>query len=167
MRSSPEILVPSHAEPLPFSKRRRAQKVVALALVSLVCCAAAGPTGCTTGPLQSSSGGFGPSGAAVTAAAIGVGAGVVGVVILVHHNSHTRKGCILSGPNGLEVQSDSTTLDITGVTANARVGDLYRLHGSMMKRAKHSTGNRTFVVEKVGKDFGPCPVKAPVTASSR
>lgn len=163
MRSSSEILMPSDAEPLPFTRRRGTQRVVALALASLVCCTAVGPTGCTTGPLQSSSGGFGPSGAAVTAAAIGVGAGVVGVVILVHHNSHTRKGCILSGPNGLEVRSDSTTLDITGVTASAKVGDLYRLHGSMTKRAKHATGNRTFVVEKVGKDFGPC--QAPIGSS--
>ena len=167
MRSSPEILMPSQAVRRPFSRRRRTEKMVAIALASLVCSVAVGPTGCTSG-LQNTKIGFGPSGAAVAAAAIGVGAGVVGVVILVHHNSHTKKGCILSGPSGLEVQnqSDATTLEITGVTANAKVGDLYRLHGSMLKKAKHATGNRTFVVEKVGRDFGPCPVKATAIANS-
>jgi hypothetical protein len=94
---------------------------------------------------------------------------VVGVAILVHHSNHTRKGCILSGPNGLEFQypGDWTILDLSGVTANAKAGDVYRLHASMAKRAKHAGGNRTFVVEKVGRDFGPCPVKAPVVESSR
>jgi hypothetical protein len=116
-------------------------------------------------PIQSS-GGFGPTGAQVTAAALGVGGAVVAVAILVHHANHTMKGCVVSGPNGLEVQSDSRTFEITGVTASAKAGDLYRLHGSMMKKAKHAAGNRTFVVEKLGKDFGPCQIKAPAPASS-
>ena len=167
MRSRPETLLPSDADRSPFTRGSWTQRVVAAALASLVCCAA-GPTGCTNMPIQSS-GGFGPSGAQVTAAALGAGAAVVGVVVLVHHSNHTRKGCILSGPNGLEVQvpGDPRTLDLTGLTANAKAGDVYRLHGSMMKRSKHGSGNRTFVVEKVGKDFGPCPVKAPAVASSR
>lgn len=167
MRNSPETLTPSPSECEPFSKRRQARKMVAIALASFVGCAAVGTTGCANMPIQSS-GGFGPSGAVVTAAAIGAGAAVVGVVILVHHTNHTRIGCVVGGPNGLEIQSsgDSGTLEITGATANAKVGDRYRMHGSMMKKAKHATGNRTFVVEKVGRDFGPCPVKAPATASS-
>jgi hypothetical protein len=168
LRSCPETPLPSIAICNPLSRSGRSQRLVAIALVSLVGCVAVGGTGCANMPIQSS-GGFGPSGAQVTAAAIGVGAAVVGVAVLVHHSNHTRKGCILSGPSGLEVQlgGESTVLELTGVTANARAGDVYRLHGSMGKKAKSVSGNRTFVVEKVGRDFGPCPVKAPVVASSR
>jgi hypothetical protein len=168
LRSCPETALPSFAGRNPFSRVGLPQRLVAIALVSLVGFGTVGGTGCTNMPIQSS-GGFGPSGAQVTAAAIGVGAAVVGVAVLVHHSNHTRKGCILSGPNGLEVQvsGDSNLLDLTGVTADAKAGDVYRLHGSMAKRAKNAAGNRTFVVEKVGRDFGPCPVKAPVVASSR
>jgi hypothetical protein len=104
--------------------------------------------------------------------ALGVGGGVAAVTIVaVHHSHHTVKGCILSGPNGLEVQENSnTTFELTGVTANVKVGDSYRLHGSKLKKAKHTPGNRTFVVEKIGKDFGPCPAKTAglaMSASSR
>jgi len=85
---------------------------------------------------------------------------VAAVAILVHHSHHTVKGCILSGPNGLEVQNGSnSTFELTGLTENVKVGDSYRLHGSKLKKAKHATGNRTFLVEKVGKDFGPCSLK--------
>lgn len=169
VRPLTEILMRSAAEPKPAAKRWGVAKVVAMALVSVVCCLAVAPTGCTTGPGFKTSGGIGPSGAQVTAAAIGVGAGVVVVAVLVHHASHTRKGCIVSGPNGLEVQnpSASSTLELTGDTANAKVGDVYRLHGSMVKRSRHATGNRAFAVEKLGKDMGPCPVRAGLAANYR
>ena len=65
--------------------------MVAIAMASLVCCVAVGPTGCTTGPLQSSSGSLGPSGAQVTAAAIGVGA-VVGTVVFIDVALHLNPG---------------------------------------------------------------------------
>ena len=99
--------------------------------------------------------------------ALGIGGGLAAAAILVHHSHHTVKGCIVSGPNGLEVQNDSNSIfELTGSTANVKVGDSYRLHGSKLKKAKHAKGNRTFLVEKVGKDFGPCPVKPQTIASN-
>ena len=155
-----EILRPSHSDSRPSAGRRRTEKMVAIALASLVCCVAVGPTGCTNGPLQSSSGSLGPSGAQVTAAAIGVGAVVVGTVVLieVHHSHHTVKGCVFSGQNGLQVQTqgDVKTYALAGDTANIKVGDLVRFHGTRVKKVKGSAGDQTFTVEKISRDYGPC-----------
>jgi hypothetical protein len=146
--------------------------VVAIALASLVCSVAVGPTGCTNGTFQSSSGSLGPSGGQITAAAIGVGAVVVGTVVLieVHHSHHTVKGCVFSDQNGLQVQTqdDMKTYALAGDTANIKVGDLVRFHGTKAKKVKGSTGDQTFTVEKISRDYGPCklnsgqPANAPI-----
>ena len=155
-----EILRPSHPDSGPSAGRRRTKEMVAIALASLVCCVAVGPTGCTNGGLQSSSGRIGPSGAEVTAAAIGVGAVVVGTVVLieVHHSHHTVKGCVFSDQNGLQVQTqgDVKTYTLAGETANIKVGDLVRFHGTRLKKVKGSAADQTFTVEKISKDYGPC-----------
>jgi hypothetical protein len=137
--------------------------MVAIALASLVCCGSVGPTGCTDG-LQNTKIGFGPSGAQVTAAAIGVGAVVVTAVVLtkVHHSHHTLKGCVISGQNGLQVQTqdDMKTYALAGDTANIKVGDLVRFHGTKVKKVKGSAGDQTFTVEKISRDYGPCKVNS-------
>ncbi|HEY2471130.1 MAG TPA: hypothetical protein VGI45_25280 [Terracidiphilus sp.] len=135
--------------------------MVAIALVSLVCCTAVGLAGCGNNPLgnQDLWGGI-PSRGAVIGTAFGLGGGVAALAIAAHHSHHTIKGCVLSGPEGLEVQENSnSTFGLTGLTTDVKVGDRYRLHGSKLKKAKHAPGNRTFLVEKVGKDFGPCSLK--------
>src|ERR1039458_6135365 len=122
-----EILRPSHPDSKPSAGRRRTKKMVAFALASLVCCAAVGPAGCLDGAMQSSSGRIGPSGAEVTAAAIGAGAVVATVVLIeVNHSHHTLKGCVSSGQNGLQVQTqgDVKTYALAGDTANIKAGDL-------------------------------------------
>jgi hypothetical protein len=165
MRYFPEILMPSQANCKLLMTRLQTRKMAAIALVSLTCSTTIGLTGCNTNNLgnQDLFGGI-PSKGAVFGMAFGIGGGVAAVAIAVNHSHHTVKGCILSGPNGLEVQEDSnSTFELTGLTANVKAGDRYRLHGSKLKKAKHATGNRTFVVEKVGKDFGPCPVKPQTT----
>ena len=167
-----EILRPSHSDSRPSPARRRTKKMVAIALASLVCCATVGSTGCTSG-LQNTKLSFGPSGAEVTAAAIGVGVVVVvGTVVLihVHHSHHTVKGCVFSDQNGLQVQTQGElkTYALAGETANIKVGDLVRFHGTKGKKVKGSAGNPTFSVEKVSRDYGPCklisghPANAPV-----
>jgi hypothetical protein len=144
--------------------------MVAIALASLVCCAAVGPSGCAVGPLQSSSGRLGPSGGEVAAAAIGVGVVVVGTVVLieVHHSHHTLKGCVFSGQNGLQVQTqgDMQTYALVGETANIKVGDLVKFHGTKVKKLKDSASVRTFTVEKIGRDYGPCKVSSGQPASA-
>jgi hypothetical protein len=129
------------------------------ALSSLLLSAATSPSGCQ--------GHIGPSNGEVYGAAAGIAAGVVvGTVVLVevHKSHHTIKGCVTSGPNGLEVlnEEDKKTYPLTGVTANVKVGDVIQVHGS--KEKKDSSGNQDFVVEKMGRDFGQCnaePAPAP------
>ena len=170
MTISPEALQSSHSDSGPSPARRRSEKLVAIALASLVCCATIGNTGCTNN-LKNDDFKFGPSGAQVTAAAIGVGAVVVGTVVLIHvHQSHhTVKGCVSSGQNGLEVQTqgDLKTYALVGDTANVKVGDLIRFHGSKVKKVKGSSGNQTFSVERVSRDYGPCKLNSGPPTSTR
>jgi hypothetical protein len=97
---------------------------------------------------------------------IGVGVAVVGVVAIgtavlihVHHSHHSIKGCVITGPAGLQIRSgsgsDMKTYTLSGDT-NVKVGDLVKVHGSKVKKAKHSTEDQTFIVEKLNKDYGPC-----------
>jgi hypothetical protein len=90
----------------------------------------------------------------------GVAVGTI-VLIEVHHSHHTVKGCVFTAAqNGLEVlnSSDQKTYTLVGVTPNIKVGDIVSLHGSKAKQKKNSTGDQTFVVEKINKDYGPCKV---------
>jgi hypothetical protein len=167
MRTTPEILVPSTADRMTLMPRLRTRKMVAIALVSLACCTTVGLTGCNNNLGNQDIGGF-PGKGAVIGIALGVGGGIAAVTIVaVHHSHHTVKGCVVSGPNGLEIQENSNSIfDLTGLTTDVKVGDRYRLNGSKLKKAKHTPGNRTFLVDKVGKDFGPCPAKSSSLAMS-
>ena len=107
-------------------------------------------------------GSIGPS----TGEVVGVGVAAVGVItvgtiVLVHvHNSHHNiKGCVVSGPSGIQIKSgtgsDMKTYTLSGDT-NVKVGDLVKVHGSKVKKVKNSTDDQTFMVEKLNKDYGPC-----------
>lgn len=132
---------------------RRTGIVSMIALSSFLLCGATAPTQCKDQ--------IGPS----TGEVVGIAAGavavvVIGTVVLVHvHNSHhILKGCVTSGPGGLEVlnESDKKTYALTGVPANVKVGDIVRVNGSKDKKAKDSAGNQEFIVEKMSRDYGPC-----------
>jgi hypothetical protein len=104
---------------------------------------------------------IGPSNAEVIGVAVGIGAViVVGTVVLVHvsHSHHQIKGCVFSGPNGLEVQneSDKKTYFLTGAPVNVKVGDIVKVIGTREKKQKDSAGNEDFVVTRMNKDYGPC-----------
>jgi len=169
MTISPGVFAPSHADVKVPGGRRRMKKTVALAMASLIGCAAVGSTGCTSG-IKNSDLNFGPTGGQIALAAIGVSAVVVGTVVLVevHHSHHTLKGCVSSGQNGFQVQTqgDLKTYALTGDTANVKAGDLVRFHGNRMKKVKGSAGNPTFTVEKVSRDYGPCTVISAPPASA-
>jgi hypothetical protein len=164
MTISPEILRPSQSDSGPSPSKRRTEKMIAIALASVVCCVSVGPTGCTNG-LNDKNFRFGPSGGQITAAAVGVGAAVavtVIVIVEVHRSHHSLKGCVSSGPNGFQVQTpdDSKTYALAGDTANIKAGELVRLHGTKAKKVKGSPGDRTFTVEKINRDYGPCKLNS-------
>jgi hypothetical protein len=136
-------------------RNRKFGFIAMAALAPFFLCGATSPTGCQ--PQQQ------PSNAGIYATAAAVGGGiVVGAIILVEVNKshHTVRGCVSAGPNGLVVhnESDNANYALVGVTANTKVGDRVRLHGSKDKKSKDSPADRTFVVEKVTKDYGPCTV---------
>jgi hypothetical protein len=94
-------------------------------------------------------------------AAVGIGA-VIAIVVVVAVNSghHTISGCVISGPNGLELQTgDSKRYALEGDAASIKVGDRVKIHGSRVKKTKDTKGDQVYRVEKLRRDYGPCPVK--------
>ena len=132
----------------PISSRatRRQRIVAAAASVALMCCCV---TSCTRTQI-------GLSAAAVAAVVVGT---TVGVTLAIQHSHHTLQGCIFDGSNGPELRlGDSKTYILKGQLADIKVGDRLKIHGSTIKKVKgDSSGRRVFVVEKVNKDYGPCP----------
>ncbi len=94
-------------------------------------------------------------------AAIGAGIGI-GTYYAVKHN-RTLTGCAVSGSSGLELttESDPHTYSLLGDTAAIKPGDRVRLFGKKKKR--HGADIQPFLVEKVSRDFGPCPSTAPAS----
>lgn len=130
---------------------RRTGIVSMVSLSSILLCGAYAPTSCQ------SSGHIGPS----TGEVVGIGVAavavvVVGVVVLVEVNKshHTIKGCVSSGPGGLEVLngSDKKTYSLMGVPPNVKVGDIIKVQG----KKENQGSSRQFVVEKMSRDYGPC-----------
>jgi len=96
----------------------------------------------------------------VVGVAVGAGA-VIALVVVVAVNSghHTVSGCVVSGPNGLELQtSESKRYALEGDAASIKVGDRVKIHGSRVKKTKDTTGDQVYRVEKLKKDCGACPV---------
>jgi hypothetical protein len=127
---------------------------------------ATAPQSCNTTPQPST----GPSEGEVIGAAVGVVAAVaIGTVVLVevHKSHHTIKGCVLAGAGGLQVQDtdNGRVYNVSGVTADVKVGDVVRLHGDKQKMAKGET-SQGFVIEKMSKNYGPCKVPQTVAAAA-
>ncbi|MGA7858045.1 MAG: hypothetical protein WCA11_08980, partial [Terracidiphilus sp.] len=113
----------------------------------------------------SNSGTIGASKGEVVGGAVGIGAGLTAIVIIlveINHSHHTLNGCVFSGPNGLELQtSDSKRFMLEGDAASVKVGDRVKLHGSKVKKTKGTVGDQVFKVEKLNRDYGPCPAARP------
>jgi hypothetical protein len=133
----------------------------------LLCSGATAPAGC--GP-NGSSGSIGPSNGEVVGAAVGIGAAIAVIVVVlveVDHSHHSVSGCVVTGPNGLQLEtSDSKSYALAGDAASVRVGDRVKLHGSKVRKTKESSGDRVFKVVSINRDYGPCKVNAAVAASS-
>jgi hypothetical protein len=107
---------------------------------------------------------IGPSTGEVVGIAVGIGAVVVGTVVLIEvHESHKHniKGCVTAGPSGLEVhnEQDDKTYALIGGSPNVKVGDIIKVHGKKEKGLKDD-GAREFMVDKMSRDYGPCKVAA-------
>ena len=157
MEIHPTGLKPSKtSRPSPIAVRRCGIAAFA-GLAVLLCSGSTSPTGC-----QAILGNIGPSNGEVIGAAVGIGA-VIAIAIIVpveiSHSHHTLTGCILTAPNGLQLRtSDAKIYTLEGDAASIKVGDRVKLHGSKAKKTKDVAGNDVFRVEKLNRDFGPCPV---------
>jgi hypothetical protein len=125
------------------------------ALTVLLCSGATSPTNC-------SSGSYGPvSNGEIIGAAVGVGAGVAVIVVVVVEVSthHTMSGCVVSGPDGLALQTSDKRYALEGDASSIKVGDRVKISGKHVKKTKDQTGDQVYKVQKLKKDYGPCPVK--------
>ena len=128
--------------------------------------------GCVPGPGQpSTSSGSIPSNGVIIAAGVAIGAVVVlipTVILVDQHKRHTVKGCLISGPNGLQIQETQdakNTYSLEGAPVDLKVGDLVRLHGNRGPKVKNG-GVRTFKVTEIKKNFGACPAPASPSTNS-
>lgn len=100
--------------------------------------------------------------ALVAAAISAVGAAIgVGIYFAIRQ-SHVMKGCVVTDPNGLELQkagSDQTFL-LLGATKGLTSGDRIKVHGSRKKKVAGVTDSPSFVIDKLDKDYGTCPVSS-------
>ncbi len=163
MKFLPRIVPEPNLTKEPTFIRRRIRVMTALALTTFVSFGMITLDGCENPPFN-----IGPTKGQVVGVILGA-AGVIGgttaVLIEVHHKHHTVKGCVSSGANGLQVESDDKTYLLTGNTLNIKTDSLLKLHGTKLRKPKHSAAAPTFEVEKISKDYGPCRV-SPNTSQS-
>jgi hypothetical protein len=96
--------------------------------------------------------------AGVAAGIAGAGALIgIGVYFAVKHD-HNMTGCAHSGPDGLQLtsESDKQTYTLVGEVAAIKPGDRVRVSGK--KGKEKSAATREFLVEKVSRDLGPCEI---------
>jgi outer membrane protein OmpA-like peptidoglycan-associated protein len=137
-----------------------------VALGSYLLCGPTAPQGCQPAPQ--------PSHAGADAAAIAIIAGVIiGTVVLVevHKSHHTIKGCVSTGPNGLQLENmkDRKTYMLLGATSKTHVGDIVQLRGDKERADKGQGpdgGETSFVVKKMKRDYGPCDYAPEPAAAS-
>lgn len=135
-----DLAVSPEASTRPGRRQRIAAAAVFVALVS------SGITSCTKTQIALSS-------AAIAAVIVGT---TVGVTLAVQKHNHTLQGCVFSDAGGLKLRtSDARVYRLKGDDADIKVGDRVKFHGLKAKKAKGA--DQVFVVQKVSKDFGPCP----------
>lgn len=115
---------------------------------------------------QSGGGKIGASNGEIVGAAIGIGAAVtVAILIPVTRSHHVSTGCVMTSANGLGLQtSDGKTYALEGDASTIKVGEKVKLHGSKIKKTKDASGPGVFRVEKLNRDYGPCPATASATS---
>jgi hypothetical protein len=91
-------------------------------------------------------------GIAAAGAAIGIG-----VYYAIHHRSPAMTGCssLSSDTLILRNEADQKIYTLAGDIADIKAGDRIKLSG---KKDLDASGKRSFLVDKVVKDYGPCKV---------
>lgn len=86
-------------------------------------------------------------------AAVGAAIGVTVYVLVRHTPSIT--GCAAASGDGMSLvtEGDRQTYALSGDISTIKAGERVRVSG---KKTKDKTGNRLFVVNKVGKSYGAC-----------
>jgi hypothetical protein len=142
------------ATPEASSRASRRQRITAFAVFAALVCS--GATSCTRTQV-------GLSTAAIAAVLVVT---TVAVTKAAENSHHTLQGCVFSDANGLKLRtSDAKVYTLEGEVTTIKVGDRVKFHGSKLKKTKDSTGDLVFVVEKLNKDYGPCPVNATTSAT--
>jgi hypothetical protein len=94
----------------------------------------------------------------IVAAGVAVVAAVVVVVVVVtlHYRSPSVKGCVATGPNGLELKTEGNqlTYELTGATSDLKPGEIVKVKGK--KKSARAGTNPTFEVKQLSKDYGVC-----------
>jgi hypothetical protein len=141
---------------------RRAGILCLTGLSAFLLCGSTAPATCKEN--------IGPSNGEVYGIAAGVAAGLtIGIIVLVevHKSHHQIKGCVSTGPTGLEVEneSDHKIYTLTGASTSLKAGDIVKVKGNKEKQPKGVTANHLFQVEKMSRDYGPCKVPAAAPAT--
>jgi hypothetical protein len=87
---------------------------------------------------------------------VAIGAGIgIGVYYAFHHNQ-SLTGCAVSGANGLEFENNGNKQKylLVGAVDSIKPGERIRVSG---KNVKSAGGIPQFRVDRLSKDFGPCP----------
>jgi len=126
-----------------------------LSLTIFLCCGWTAPDGCASNDPP-------PSHTGAIVGVVGVAAAItVGTIVLVHvHHSHHRiKGCAVTSAQGMEVLEgdNETPYLLTGIITGIKPGERVYLEGDKHKAPDASHNPSTFAVEKMHKDYGPCP----------
>lgn len=101
--------------------------------------------------------------------AIGIGVGAAaagaGAIYFATHRASKITGCVESADDGLRLRDDKTkkTLLLVPGAANVNSGERVELKG---KIKKNSAGDQSFLVKRVGKDFGQCQAQANAAPTS-
>lgn len=101
----------------------------------------------------------GPTGGEVAGTGVGIGAGIAVIVVVAVNVTHQGiTGCVVSGPNRPEPETSDKHYALEGDAASIKVGDRVKIRGSRVKKTKDQAGDQVYRVEKLRKDYGPCPV---------
>jgi hypothetical protein len=135
---------------------RRKVTVAVIALTSFLFCGFNGPQQCQTKSDDHSK--------AIIITAVAVAATGTAVAIGVHTANHNIKGCVTSDKDGLHLQEGDTARKyvLSGATPGIKEGDLVRVHGSKVKKAKGVNSDQIFVVDQLKKDYGLCTAQPAV-----
>jgi len=93
--------------------------------------------------------------AAVIATVAVIGLGVYASI----QHAHTVKGCVSDTPDGLLLKTDDgKTFVLLGNTTKIKGDTKIKVRGTRRKKIPGVTDQPSFVVEKLGKVYGPCSV---------